>query len=137
MGYYTRYSLRTIKTERVQKERERLAEERKALESIEDLNIRELALAGFDSKFVDPGKYDISNLSPVNPKFNPFDGECKWYEHEDDMRRFSKLYPHILFELSGEGEESGDLWKKYFLNGKMQYCKVKMEFEPFDESKLV
>ena len=113
-----------------------MQEERKALESIEDPTTREYALAGFDAKFIDPGKYDISKLSPVDPRFNPFDQECKWYQHEDDMKRFSKLYPHILFELSGEGEESGDIWKKYFLNGKMQTCNVKMEFEPFDESKL-
>lgn len=137
MGYYTSYKLRGIHTDRVQKERERLHGERKSLESIEDPTTREYALAGFDAKFVDPGKYDISKLSPVDPRFNPFDQECKWYKHEEDMKRFSRLYPHTVFELSGEGEEGGDIWKKYFLDGKMQVCNVKMEFEPFDETKLV
>lgn len=136
MGYYTTYKLKGLETDLVQKERERLKEERKALESIEDPAVREYALAGFDAKMVDPGKYDITKLVPESPKFNPFAEKCKWYEHEEDMRRFSKLYPFILFELSGEGEESGDIWRKYFLNGKMQYCKSKIEFEPFDETKL-
>lgn len=61
---------------------------------------------------------------------------CKWYDHETEVAQFSKIYPDVLFELSGEGEESGDIWKKYFKNGKMQLCQVKMTFDPFDESKL-
>lgn len=61
---------------------------------------------------------------------------CKWYDHEKEVSDFSKIYPDVLFELSGEGEESGDIWKKYFKNGKMQLCQVKMTFDPFDESKL-
>ncbi len=61
---------------------------------------------------------------------------CKWYEHEEEVAQFSKIYPDVLFELSGEGEKSGDIWKKYFLNGRMQLCNVKMTFDSFDESKL-
>jgi hypothetical protein len=136
MGYYTKYKLKGLETDLVQKEREKLQEERKILESIEDPSIREYALSGFDAKMVDPGKYDISKLVPESSKFNPFSEPCKWYEHEDDMRKFSQLYPFILFEFSGEGEESGDIWKKYFLNGKMQICSARIEFEPFDETKL-
>jgi len=61
---------------------------------------------------------------------------CKWYEHEKEVSEFSKIYPDVVFELSGEGEESGDIWKKYFKNGKMQVCPVKMTFDPYDESQL-
>jgi hypothetical protein len=136
MGYYTTYKLKGIKTDLVQKERERLQGERKTLESIEDPTVRAYALSGFDAKMVDPGKYDSSKMCPQSPKFDPFSEPCKWYEHEDDMRKFSQLYPFILFELSGEGEESGDIWKKYFLNGKMKICSARIEFEPFDETKL-
>lgn len=61
---------------------------------------------------------------------------CKWYEHDDDMLRFSKLYPDATFVLSGEGEEAGDVWKTYYKNGKMQHCPGKITFDEFDESKL-
>jgi hypothetical protein len=62
--------------------------------------------------------------------------ECKWYEHEDHLRIFSKRYPEVLFGLHGEGEESGDLWIQYYKNGKMQTCKVVMTYPPYDEKML-
>lgn len=62
--------------------------------------------------------------------------ETKWYDHESDLKDFSKNYSNILFELSGEGEESGDMWKKYFKNGKMQESYARIEFDEFDENKL-
>jgi hypothetical protein len=66
-----------------------------------------------------------------------FDDSCKWYDHEEHCKAVSKMYPEVLIEISGEGEESGDIWKKYFLNGKMQECRAKFSIPPFDKSKLV
>lgn len=60
----------------------------------------------------------------------------KWYDHEQHMREFTKKHPTVLFELSGEGEEAGDFWKEYYLNGKMQHCKGEITFAPYDEKKL-
>jgi hypothetical protein len=61
---------------------------------------------------------------------------CKWYEHEEQLRKFSTKYPNWLFTLEGKGEEAGDLWKKYFVNGKMQLAKAEIVFDKFEPSKL-
>lgn len=61
---------------------------------------------------------------------------CKWYDHEDDLCAFSKKFPEVIFELSGEGDEAGDVWKAYFQNGKMQRCQAEMIIPPFDPEKL-
>lgn len=65
-----------------------------------------------------------------------FEEDCKWNNHEEHMLEVSKLYPEHLFMLEGEGEESGDIWRKYFFNGKYQICNAIITFEPFDETKL-
>ena len=74
-------------------------------------------------------RYAISYL-------DEFGEGCKWYSHEDDMRKFSIKFKVVLFELSGEGEESGDVWKEYYKNGKMQRCKAELVFSEYDELKL-
>ena len=51
--------------------------------------------------------------------FGVLESPCKWYEHEEEMKALSKEHPHVLFILDGEGEESGDIWRKYFRAGKM------------------
>lgn len=60
-----------------------------------------------------------------------------WYEHVNNMKELSLMYPDVLFKLSGEGEEQGDVWVKYFKNGKMQLCMAWLVLnDKFDESKL-
>lgn len=71
----------------------------------------------------------------VNP-FGESNDSVKWYEHEQDIAAFSKNYPDVLFTLQGEGEAAGDIWKKYFLNGKMQLCQAEITFPAYDKSKL-
>jgi hypothetical protein len=44
--------------------------------------------------------------------------ESKWYEHAIELIMLSRKYPEFLFTLSGDGEENGDLWKKFFKGGK-------------------
>ena len=61
---------------------------------------------------------------------------CKWYDHENDLKGFSKICAGTLFTLHGEGEESGDIWVKYFKDGKMQECPARITFDEYDESKL-
>ena len=67
--------------------------------------------------------------------------ECKWYDSDEDIRKFSKQYPGLILVLQGHGEENGfhdpDIWIKYFKNGKMQEAYAQVEFDDYDEAKLV
>lgn len=57
-------------------------------------------------------------FSQYNAKYL-FEGEgYKWYDHQEDMKVVASKYPNVLFVLSGEGEESGDIWREYYLNDK-------------------
>ncbi|HBU90253.1 MAG TPA: hypothetical protein DEB53_03445 [Bacillus pumilus] len=73
------------------------------------------------------------NLTAV---FNGWDDELKWYGHEVDMRAVSRQFPDVLITLTGEGEDSGDMWRKYFKGGKMQECPAKITFDDYDEKEL-
>jgi hypothetical protein len=62
---------------------------------------------------------------------------CHWYDHEKDMKAFSEEHRGVLFTLHGE-VESGEVWVKYFFNGKMQVEEQpKWVPPPFDKSKLL
>jgi len=65
-----------------------------------------------------------------------FDDSVKWYDCEKDMKSYSKKHPNVLFLIDGEGEESADIWKAYFKNGKMFKAKATLVFEDYNESKL-
>ena len=62
---------------------------------------------------------------------------CKWYDHKDDMKVLSEKFPTVMFTLSGEGEESGDLWIEYWHSGKVQVARAEIAYAPFDPNKLV
>jgi hypothetical protein len=46
------------------------------------------------------------------------------------------MCPDVLFTLSGEGEESGDIWRKYYKNGKCQTTAAVIQLDDFDERLL-
>lgn len=76
----------------------------------------------------------------INETFNQqFDSgyvNSKWYYHVPDMVEVSKKWPDVLFTLEGIGEESGDMWRKYFKNGKVQICPAVITYPQFDESEM-
>jgi len=87
--------------------------------------------------YVTDYKKEIVNHS--NGYLSLFDGDGdghKWNNHEDDMLSYSEKHPKVLFLLSGNGENQGDLWKKYFKNGKMQESRAVITYEEYDENKL-
>ena len=86
MGYYTDYNLHTLDNDG----KVFMDEKLKAAMSEEN--------TVYGSRLIDMYDWDT----------------CKWYEHEEEMRQFSKRFPDVVFKLSGEGEESGDIWVKYF-----------------------
>lgn len=53
-----------------------------------------------------------------------------WYYHETEMLVISKQFPECVITLHGEGEESGDIWRKYFCNGELQTAKAELVYEP-------
>lgn len=86
--------------------------------------------------------YEFKDLCLVKDNWGDYissaiDGmEAKWYEYDTDMRSLSRVYPNYLFELTGDGEESEDNWKAYYLNGKSQVEQGILFYPPFDKEKL-
>lgn len=61
---------------------------------------------------------------------------CKWYSSTEDMKRFSKKFPDVVFELEEIGESCDDMWKTYFKNGRYQSCKAIITYDEYDPDKL-
>lgn len=68
--------------------------------------------------------------------YNPFQESSKWYEWEDDMKRFSLQHPDYTFIIEGAGEETDDRWRAYIKNGKCHRDQMIMRFPDFDPSTL-
>lgn len=76
--------------------------------------------------------YDIS-LSDFFDDYIYGGQSMKWYDSDADMKNLSKNYPALLFTLSGEGEDSGDIWRAYYRNGKGLRVAARIVFdEPED-----
>jgi len=78
----------------------------------------------------------LTQVTGYNWKGLDIGDSVKWYDFDVDMRKISKMFPFTLFTLCGEGEESGDIWKAYYKDGKCQHVQAKVVFEEFDEERL-
>lgn len=147
MGYYTSYSLEVQKYGSSQTTKEVNLDEviKKVTKgsSKEDI-LKDLEILKSGKKqvqvnsemiiedFINSYEYAGYALTKAGKTSEP----CKWYDSNEELAEFSKKYPEWLFILSGEGEESGDIWKNYYLNGKVQKAVAKITFDEFDEKKL-
>ena len=46
--------------------------------------------------------------------------EGTWYDHEKHMLKVSKKFPDLIVELSGDGENSDDVWAMRFQGGRSE-----------------
>lgn len=60
----------------------------------------------------------------------------KWYSCEEDMKTVSAAFPDVLFEVQVTGEETGDLWKLYAKNGKVQRADAEIIYPEYDENEM-
>lgn len=45
--------------------------------------------------------------------------ECTWYNHQEELEAASAKHRDIVFVLDGEGDDCGDIWREFYLNGKL------------------
>jgi hypothetical protein len=93
-------------------------------------------LEGDEQTGIELARKECQELADAVDENGAATAECKWYEYEKDMKEMSKKMPDYLFKLSGEGEESCDIWHAYFKSGKMQHCPVVMKFDEYNPEKL-
>lgn len=69
--------------------------------------------------------------------YSPGDS-IKWYDHDSDLKTMSKMprYKDAIFTLDGDGEESGDIWRAFYKNGKTYSWQPQMDYPKFDEKLL-
>lgn len=51
-----------------------------------------------------------------------------WYNCNTDMQEISTLFPDCVFRLHGDGEDQGDLWNAYFMNGDLEECMAEIVY---------
>ena len=135
MGYNTKYTLTLDITEvqsELNKKKQHDIEEIKLSNISNELKLRLIKDIEKSSRAGVPTQGDVVDFLT----FNPFEDECKWYDHEADMKALSMKYENVIFILYGEGEENGDMWTKYFLSGKMQIERAVISYGEFDKQKL-
>lgn len=110
MGYYTRHIL-TVRNIHDNEQFRLLSEE-----------LKERDLIGYA---FDYGNYDNDRHEAI---FYAYE-DVKWYDHDKDMIMIAEKFPNMYFELEGEGEEYGDLWREYYHDMDCEHCCGEIIFE--------
>lgn len=124
MGYYTRYTMKIMDTS-----------------GDEVFEISDLSDVNDALEYQDEWDDDLTKvLREFNNDYDGFYGlmseeDCKWYDHEDAMKILSQKFKQFVFLLNGEGEESGDVWRKYFYNGHVKQVVPEVRWPEFDVEK--
>ena len=136
MGYYTEYTL-VIDNSQVKDEVEK--KKQSEIEEIQQSNISDELKMRLIKDVEKTYNTSIVTQSDVIDflTYDPFEDQCKWYEHTEDMRKISEKYQNVIFSLYGNGEEDGDMWVKYFMNGKVQTEDAVITYADFDPKKLM
>ena len=136
MGYYTEYTL-VIDNSQVKDEVEK--KKQSEIEEIQQSNISDELKMRLIKDVEKTYRTSIVTKSDVIDflTYDPFEDQCKWYEHTEDMRKISEKYQNVIFSLYGNGEEDGDMWVKYFMNGKVQTEEAVITYADFDPKKLM
>ena len=143
MGYITTYSLewqdiekrpipQDADTLKVLADLDAIGDPKIAADMRRRLNVHERTYNDLIAELIEADEDANYALSPDGSSLEP----CKWYDWEISMRKISKEVPGVLFTLYGEGEESGDIWNAYLLNGKMHKENAQIVIPPFDKEKL-
>lgn len=86
-----------------------------------------------DQETVASEDYGITVADLINGELD----SMKWYDHDSDMKKLSERYPTVLFVLTGEGEETGDLWKDWYRSGRGIHVDAEIVFPEPDIDTLL
>ncbi len=56
--------------------------------------------------------------------------EAKWYDVKDHVTQLSQDFPDVKITVKIEGEDKGDLWTIYALNGQVETATAKVSTPP-------
>lgn len=110
MGYYTHYKLELSSD----KARSLLAATKAAEEMIKSRN-------------------SVEFLGTESPVCDGIYWDGKWFDGEEkELVALSRMYPDVLIQVTGDGEDSEDFWREYIQNGKTGWTPGAITYEPFD-----
>lgn len=73
----------------------------------------------FDNTIEDQELWDLACREDKKNMYYFMQDECKWYNHQEELEAASAKHRDIVFVLDGEGSDAGDIWREFYLNGKL------------------